>query len=268
MNFILYSPYNYGNDFLLEINQSLARSEHLILPTPHKGVYTYRFSMEETSLPELPARIKIKSDEYIKYLDKFYISSQYEGTIYFSSIFDHIADNYNLIVNKYLNIRVYEELFSTLNTFNIPVRVLDFGCGAGLGAEAIQNLKIKSDQIQVHGCDISKNMLSQMSLANFERYESIHLLHDRMDIFQQEYFDIIALVFVAHMLNATWITELFSLLIPSGILIFNEYKPQTYHDRYSQLTHHASAASTSYRVVPVTFNGQCRSIRLVYVSKQ
>jgi ubiquinone/menaquinone biosynthesis C-methylase UbiE len=148
---------------------------------------------------------------------------------------------------KYFELPVFKYLLRTLNIDLIGKRVLEAGCGAGYGIEAINN---NFHPKEYYAFDISKKMVQR----SFSRAKN---LKDSVKVFQgditaiplpSQKFDVVFIFTVLHH-EVRWrdaLSEVNRVLKPNGLLLVNEINDRSlnWFERYAKVYHPKAARFT------------------------
>lgn len=267
--FVVYATRSYGDQYEITVNDYIFMLRHIRYSSSSEDLYVYHFSMDNDSCTLPPQVLNLEKDIYVRYLDTLYIAPECPNIRYTRAIFNSIALKYESIISKCINSSVYSAIFKYITRRLLhPVCVLDFGCGLGLAAKVLEDCTSAHSFLRLFGCDISQNMLKQISLHNRSQYEAIILTNGDNSPFDAGSYDYIVAVFVAHLVTEQVIDELFRILRPAGEIIFNEYKGELYHRIYDRFMRHPSVDRIQVQVFQPEINVTQQTIKLIHLTRK
>ncbi|MCC7386248.1 MAG: class I SAM-dependent methyltransferase [Deltaproteobacteria bacterium] len=169
-----------------------------------------------------------------------------------AGLFDRLAPTYEQgEINVGYNLAVYRQLTDRARTaaaIEAPERVLDFGCGTGVGLDAIV---AAAPAAEVLGFDLSPKM---RAIAAERGMLPVDEQNGRLELGDRSV-DLVVGAFLLHLVQSPeWIAEVARVLRPGGAASFNVYKPVVdWHTKYGAWFKDAGLEVVS--AAPATFSG-------------
>jgi SAM-dependent methyltransferase len=245
-NYFLYAIKNYGSEISVWLDNSAIKLTLRGGLFDHKGAYLYQLTVVNELGAVPPRTLEILGENYIRRMDAVYMAQFCVSPNYLRAVYDDLSDRYDSLVDKSLHEVLYTEIFGVLTRAKANLRVLDLGCGLGVGGLVNAGISSRLNTVSLYGCDISLQMLKHLPPMSKTRYEAVCLVDGNSVPFQSGSFDCILLVFVAHYLSRTTIDDVFRILRPGGKIIMNVYKYSTYHCKYVDLMYHPKAETVTW----------------------
>lgn len=207
--------------------------------------------VQEDALEEfLPYEIAVNSKPYIRRMDGFYTPSEILPSEV-ERFFNLIALEYEKYITPALNAKLYKALLDrargALGEDRVACRILDYGCGVDGLPGRVRRVWQESN-VEVYGVDISRKMVGLSKLKGHKNVYKCGYGY-RQTPFISNFFDVIILCFVVHYFpDSQPFRELFRLLRPGGVLVFNMHKPHPgYEDRYLNILKNPPVGLTSVK---------------------
>lgn len=128
----------------------------------------YRLKENEKAIIHYNECLKINEEDPFGVSIKLYLLGDKDGIPpalskeYIKSLYNQYAPHFEGNLVRKLNYSAPQMAFEELEKINfLPCKILDLGCGTGLGADAY-----KADNVHIHGVDISKGMIEQSKQKN------------------------------------------------------------------------------------------------------
>lgn len=169
-----------------------------------------------------------------------------------AGLFDRLAPTYEQgEINVGYNLAVYRQLTDRARTaasIETPERVLDFGCGTGVGLDAIV---AAAPGAEVLGFDLSPKM---RAIAAERGMVPVDEQNGRLELADRSV-DLVVGAFLLHLVQSPeWIAEVARVLRPGGAASFNIYKPvEDWQVKYGAWFKEAGLELVS--AAPATFSG-------------
>ena len=179
-------------------------------------------------------KIEVGNKKFVRRMENFFIPENLteEDIINF---FNLIASQYDELIDKELNDKITGKIFKVIHrckrAFSIPgdFRVLDYGVGTGNSFRIYKKNQYKGSKFALFGCDISEKMIL---ICKKKQIANVILCEYNKLPYKSETFDAVFAVFVVHyFINEEPYKEIFRVLKPRGVFIFNvkaPSEPKTY----------------------------------------
>ncbi len=175
-----------------------------------------------------PPVVSIGDDVFFRFMNYIFLPQPPESltTEQVKRICDVRLEYFDELVNCQLNSSVVDSIADCVAaklSFPVPsLKALDFGCGSGLSSQLLLSRMPNLDLI---GVDISEKAISRCQEQNIKA--ELTALGEPLP-FETAIFDVIFAVFVMHFnIDMQTLGELYRILKPSGLFVFNVYQRDT-----------------------------------------
>ena len=172
-----------------------------------------------------PPVVSIDNDVYFRFMNYIFLPQPPESltTEQVKRICDVRLEYFDDLVNYKHNSSVVDSITNCVEAkLSIPLpslKALDFGCGSGLSS---QMLLKRIPNMDLVGVDISEKAIS---ICQKQNIRAQIIASGRPMPFETEVFDIVFAVFVMHFsIDLQVLAELYRVLKPSGLFVFNVYQ--------------------------------------------